>query len=89
MSDRYFVDERTGCIAVRDRELTDPDYRGLHSDTPGVVKYWTGDPVVMICPHCQTRLSGGWELKDEIKSVALELCAALNAGIDKAESVTR
>ena len=48
---RYFVDERSGIIAVCDRVYIDPDYSGLHSDTPGVVMsrfgirqeegYWT------------------------------------------------
>jgi len=40
--ERFFVDERTGCIAVRDRSNTRPEYQGLHSDTKGVVKYWSG-----------------------------------------------
>ena len=41
---RYFVDERSGCVAVRDKKYTDPEYRGLHDDTRGVVKYWQGEP---------------------------------------------
>jgi len=40
--DRYFVDQRVGCIAVRDRFNTNPDYQGLHRDTKGVVRYWGG-----------------------------------------------
>ncbi len=34
---RYFVDERGGCIVVRDRTQTDPDYNGRDADTPGVM----------------------------------------------------
>lgn len=41
MEERYYVDERVGCIAVRDRTL-DNEEPGLHSDTTGVVKYWHG-----------------------------------------------
>jgi len=40
--ERFFVDERTGCMAVRDSINTDPEYQGLHSYTEGVVKYWSG-----------------------------------------------
>lgn len=39
---RYFIDARVGCIAVRDRLNTDPDYPGLHSDTDGVAWYKHG-----------------------------------------------
>lgn len=42
MSERYFVDKRVGCVAVRDRELTDPEYQGLHHDTPGVLAFYMG-----------------------------------------------
>ena len=41
-SERYFVDKRVGCVAVRDRELTNPDYPGLHADTPGVIAFYMG-----------------------------------------------
>lgn len=50
---RYFVDSRIGCIAVRDREKTDPDYPGLHQDTEGVVWYrhgQKGDDVWWVAP---------------------------------------
>lgn len=39
---RFFVDERVGCVAVRDRLLTDPDYLGLHHDIEGVVLFLMG-----------------------------------------------
>lgn len=37
---RYFVDQRCGCVAVRDHHNTEQDYPGLHPDTRGVMKYW-------------------------------------------------
>ncbi len=40
--ERYYTDERVGCIAVMDRTKIDHDYNGLHSDSPGVVVYWPG-----------------------------------------------
>jgi len=41
---RYFVDERAGCAAVRDREHPkyNKDYPGLHHDTPDVIEYKHG-----------------------------------------------
>ena len=52
--ERYYVDDRCGCVAVRDRLNTDPDYQGLHSDTIGVVKFWMKKlrPESRICSHC-------------------------------------
>ncbi len=40
---RYFVDERAGCIAIRDHWNTDPGYQGLHPDTEGVVVFEGAD----------------------------------------------
>jgi hypothetical protein len=40
--DRFIVDERTGCIAVRDTGMMD-DNQGLHPDMEDVVAYWTGE----------------------------------------------
>lgn len=40
---RFFVDSRVGCIAVRDRDKTDPEYQGLHHNTEGVVWYEHGE----------------------------------------------
>jgi hypothetical protein len=43
-TERYFVDKRSGCVAVRDRqhESYDSNYQGLHSDTDDVVLYFGG-----------------------------------------------
>ena len=44
VSSRFFIDERVGCIAVRDKKHPqyDPDYPGLHNDTPDVIFYAHG-----------------------------------------------
>lgn len=44
MTSRFFIDERVGCIAVRDREHPDydPKYPGLHNDTADVIFYAHG-----------------------------------------------
>jgi hypothetical protein len=44
MKDRYFLDVRVGCAAVRDRQHPDYDesYPGLHNDTLDVVEYRHG-----------------------------------------------
>jgi len=76
---RYFVDERSGCIAVRDRGYTDPDYNGLHADTVGVVRYWGGRPETATCPTCGHTRSNGFSIADEDRQAAHELCDRLNA----------
>lgn len=44
VSRRFFVDERIGCIAIRDTEHPryDADYPGLHHDTCDVVWFRLG-----------------------------------------------
>ena len=76
--DRYFVDERGGCIAVRDREKTDPEYPGLHPDTTGVIQYCGGTPIADTCPTCGQRCPAGWEIADADRRAAVTLCAELN-----------
>ncbi len=48
MKDRYFVDVRVGCAAVRDRQHPDYDesYPGLHWYTKDVIAYKHGMSVV-------------------------------------------
>ena len=69
--ERYFVDRRVGSIAVRDREFTDPTFRGLYSDTPGVVKYWIGT-------YYENCGKVGWDIPVEYEEEALFLCKELN-----------
>lgn len=75
---RYFVDERSGCIAVRDRTLTDPEYSGLHSDTTGVVGYWHGTYTSENCPTCGHLQSKGFTISEVFIQEAYALCDSLN-----------
>jgi hypothetical protein len=75
---RYFIDERSGCIAVRDSDKTDVKYSGLHPDTQGVVRYWDGVQVTKTCPTCRHRINNGWKISDADKQAAVALCAELN-----------
>jgi hypothetical protein len=79
MSERYFVDERGGCIAVRDRQNTDPDYQGLHEDTAGVVWFCMGDLGAAKCPTCGQKTHGGWSVSDAQVAAARAVASSLNA----------
>ena len=76
---RFFVDERGGCIAVKDRENTDPEDHCLHPDTKGVVKYWHGQKSEMTCENCGHKNFACWYVKDCDKVAARTLCDQLNA----------
>jgi hypothetical protein len=67
--DRYFLDVRSGCAAIRDRHHKnfDPTYPGLHEDTPDVVKYIHGK-----------RTSSGWTLDSKELGMLEELKEKLN-----------
>ena len=82
---RYYVDERVGCIAVRDRQNTDPDYPGLHADTPGVVRYRRGELNRQTCPHCHQEMNGAWMISEADRLDARAECARLNAEDERAE----
>lgn len=41
MEERFYVDKRTGCVAIRDRSYPDPSL-GLNSDLPDVVLFFGG-----------------------------------------------
>lgn len=79
MPNRYFVDERIGCVAIRDRTLTDPEYHGLHPYTDGVVKFWSRKRKADNCPTCGHKRDIGYEHGSE-SSEARDLCDRLNAG---------
>ena len=76
---RYFVDERGGCIAVRDRTKVDPDRHGLHSDMECVVWYRMGFRVPTQCPTCSHVADGTWQLTHAVKQEAQSECDRLNA----------
>jgi len=66
---RFFVDIRGGCGAVRDswHESFDKDYPGLHSDTPDVIDY----------KHGFTD-NGVWKMNDDDVDFLNKLCDNLN-----------
>jgi hypothetical protein len=76
---RYFIDERGGCIAVRDRNETDPEYQGLHHDTRGVVWYAHGTRENVVCPTCNHSYSGAWVVAQSDRDEAQRVCDAMNA----------
>ena len=80
--DRYFIDERVGCLAIRDRRNTDPTDQGLHRDTKGVMHYWGGTRVSEPCPTCGHSHPSGWAISYDDKDVAKGLCEKMNRGRD-------
>ena len=66
---RFFVDERVGCIAIRDTQHPDFDveHQGLDSDMPCVVKFQMGNLV-----------RNGWELREDTVQSFKDECAFLN-----------
>jgi len=78
MKKRYFVDERSGCLAVRDCNNTDIEYLGLHPDTKGVVKYWDSHQVFETCPTCNHEKFAGYEIDEDDINEAIDLCYKLN-----------
>jgi len=63
---RYFVDDRVGCVAVRDRQHTDLAYQGLHPDTEGVVRFWCFGREERTCPTCGHATSDWTSGKEEV-----------------------
>ena len=72
---RYFVDERSGCVAVRDRKHPeyDPEYPGLHPDMPDVVLFWSTPIVEKRCAECGHRRHVWGNDSDQLKS-AYKFC---------------
>jgi hypothetical protein len=69
--DRYFLDIRAGCAAVRDRRHPNYDetYPGLHQDMPDVVLYKHGSNHISVM---------GWVVKEEDIEELKSLCDKLN-----------
>ena len=77
--ERYYVDERICCIAVRDRTLDSEHEPGLHSYTTGVIQYWHGtqkEPTP--CPTCGHKGLSPRMVSDDIKAEAEVLCNKMN-----------
>ena len=72
--EKYYVDERVGCIAVR--EYFNVNYElspGLNLDTPDVIKFWGGN---------QETESGDWYVDDKDRNAVNQLCESLNKKLD-------
>lgn len=81
MADRYVVDDRVGCIAVRDSTKIDPDEPGLHGDEEDVVKFWGKRRTRVQCGCCQQ-----WRdeyVDDDHVEEAMKLARAMNAAESK------
>ena len=78
--DRYYVDERGGCIAVVDRLARNPEDNGLHPESSGIVKYWQGFQQKHLCPTCHQVTHTEWMVADETKAEAKYYCEKLNLG---------
>lgn len=77
--ERYYVDERVGCIAVKDSTLIDPEDSCLEPDSSGVIKFWMGvRKQAPSCPTCGHQGDMYWTVKDTDKQDALNLCKQLN-----------
>ena len=70
---RFFVDERAGCIAIRDRENPefDKDHQGLDADLPDVVAFEMGKQV-------KFDKFIGWDLEPKIIKAFKNRCDILN-----------
>ena len=87
MTERFFVDERVGCVAVRDRFRTDSSDQGLSFDTRGVVKFWGGEQVTRKCPECGHEKHDGFKVPPEHIAEAHALCDSMNANPTAASMV--
>lgn len=66
---RFFVDERVGCIAIRDTQHPefDIEHQGLDSELPDVVKFEMG-----------TLINNEWVVSEEVTEKFKSECASLN-----------
>ena len=66
---RFFVDERVGCIAIRDTQHPefDIEHQGLDSELPDVVKFEMG-----------TLINNEWVVSEEMTEKFKSECASLN-----------
>jgi len=70
VSIRFFIDERAGCIAVRDKKHPsyNPDYQGLHNDTADVIFYAHGN-----------RNEDGWYVDERFRRKAQQVLEHLQS----------
>ena len=69
---RFYIDERVGCIAVREHvDNNEPESQGLHEDYPDVMAYWMGE---------KEEGASRWRILDWQIEKATRLCDELNKG---------
>jgi hypothetical protein len=78
--DRYFLDIRGGCAAVRDRQHPgyDEDYPGLHRVMLDVVEYKHG-----IYTDENEEVIGSWKVRQEDIDYLQSVCDKLNVWPDR------
>ena len=76
MQNRYYVDIRIGCVAVRDRNIH-VDSQGLNDEMDGVMffKIFSFNP--RSCPACGHTISSWADGREEIEE-ATRVCNQLN-----------
>lgn len=70
---RFYIDERVGCIAVRDKTKKDEWRSGLSQEDDDVMAFWRGDKV-----YNDSGMEE-WRVYDWQKVKAKQLCDELNA----------
>jgi hypothetical protein len=84
MTDRYYVDKRVGCVAVRDRTKECPESRCLDPDMEDVVHFWSFGRVEKQCPTCG-HTTYDWAAGQGPVTAAHAMASALNG----AEAIRR
>ena len=77
LSDNFIVDDRSGCIAIRDIRLMGDEAPGLHSDYDSVVWMKSKPSIKIHCPACGHARSD-WDDSPELLSEAEAECKKLN-----------
>ena len=83
--ERYFIDERTGCLAVRDSQAIEQVEQageevsnGLCSESIGVIQFWSGTNKNKKCPTCGHESFDGYHIPEQYLQEAKALCSSLN-----------
>ena len=77
MTNRYFVDQRPGCVAVCDSQVRQPGIGHLGEHAPGVCGFWLGDGHEWTDEWTGKRRVQ-WAVPGHKIRAAVELCEKLN-----------
>ena len=79
MKKRFYVDERLGCIALRDRTKASDSPR-LHSDLPDVILFFAAVQVPnKPCPTCKHVEGFQWFIPDGLRKQLQDQADQLNS----------